>query len=128
MFLNRPGFAGGVGCALHIGALQAGRRPLDWKPDVCWQLPLRLEERTDEHGHVTSFVREWKRRDWGAGGHEFHWWCTDSPEAFRGGKPVYRYLREELIEMIGKPVYELLVRQLGARAKRSILPHPAVRR
>ena len=83
IFLNRPGFAGGVGCALHIGALEAGERPLDWKPDVCWQLPLRLEERTDEHGHVTSFVREWKRRDWGDGGHEFHWWCTDSPEAFR---------------------------------------------
>ena len=27
IFLNRPGFAGGVGCALHIGALEAGERP-----------------------------------------------------------------------------------------------------
>src|SRR5262245_21047241 len=42
IFLNRPGFAGGIGCALHIAALEAGERPLDWKPDVCCQLPLRL--------------------------------------------------------------------------------------
>ncbi len=39
IFLNRPGFAGGPGCALHVAALDAGERPLDWKPDVCWQLP-----------------------------------------------------------------------------------------
>ena len=128
IFLNRPGFAGGPGCALHIGALEAGERPLDWKPDVCWQLPLRLEERTDEHGHVTSFLREWKRRDWGEGGYEFHWWCTDGPEAFRGSTPVYRYLRDEIVELTGSPVYDLLVSQLKARGKRSYLPHPAVRR
>ena len=34
IFLNRPGFAGGIGCALHSAALDAGERPLDWKPDV----------------------------------------------------------------------------------------------
>jgi hypothetical protein len=128
IFLNRPGFAGGAGCALHIGALEAGERPLDWKPDVCWQLPLRLEEKTDEHGHVTSFLREWKRRDWGEGGLEFHWWCTDAPDAFRGNKPVYRYLRDEIVELVGLRVYEMLVQELKSRGKRSFLPHPAVRR
>jgi hypothetical protein len=128
IFLNRPGFGGGAGCALHIGALEAGERPLDWKPDVCWQLPLRLEEHRDEQGHLTSFVREWKRRDWGEGGQEFHWWCTDSHEAFRGRKPVYRYLRDELIELVGEPVYALLVGQLSERNPRTVLPHPAVRR
>jgi hypothetical protein len=63
IFLNRPGFPGGAGCALHRGALEAGERPLDWKPDVCWQLPLRLVETTDDSGQVTSTLREWKRRD-----------------------------------------------------------------
>src|SRR3546814_4806103 len=43
IFLNRPGFAGGIGCALHRGALDHGERHLDRKPDVCWQLPLRIE-------------------------------------------------------------------------------------
>ena len=128
IFLNRPGFAGGVGCALHIGALEAGERPLDWKPDVCWQVPVRLQEHTDEHGHVTSTIREWKRRDWGEGGLEFHWWCTDSPEAFVGKKPVYQYLRDEIVELTGETVYDLLVAQLKARSSRSYLPHPAVRR
>jgi hypothetical protein len=128
IFLNRPGFAGGVGCALHIGALEAGERPLDWKPDVCWQVPVRLQEHTDDHGHVTSTIREWKRRDWGEGGLEFHWWCTDSPEAFVGKKPVYQYLRDEIVELAGETVYDLLVAQLKARSSRSYLPHPAVRR
>ena len=45
IFLNRPGFAGGAGCALHSAALTAGERPLDWKPEVCWQLPLRRIDR-----------------------------------------------------------------------------------
>jgi hypothetical protein len=128
IFLNRPGFAGGIGCALHIAALEAGERPIDWKPDVCWQLPLRLQEHTDEHGHVTSTVREWKRRDWGAGGHEFHWWCTDAPDAFHGPGAVYRTMRDELIELVGETVYTLLGRQLDARARRTFLPHPAIRR
>ena len=79
IFLNRPGSPQGAGCALHVAALEAGERPLDWKPNVCWQLPLRLEHSTDENGHVTSRLRDWKRRDWGDGGHEFHWWCTEAP-------------------------------------------------
>ena len=68
---------------------------------------------------MTSLVREWKRRDWGAGGHEFHWWCTDSPEAFLGRVPVYRYLEDELVELVGRPVYDLLVRELGVRRKQA---------
>ena len=54
IFLNRPGFDGGAGCALHIAALEAGERPMDWKPSVCWQVPIRLEHSTDESGHLTS--------------------------------------------------------------------------
>jgi hypothetical protein len=56
IFLNRPGFEGGTGCALHIAALEAGERPLDWKPNVCWQVPIRLEHATDESRprHVTA--------------------------------------------------------------------------
>jgi hypothetical protein len=128
IFLNRPGFPAGAGCALHQAALAAGERPMDWKPDVCWQLPLRLQEHTDDHGHVTSTLREWKRRDWGEGGFEFHWWCTDGPEAFVGRTPVYLTLRDEIVELTGEPVYALLVAQLAQRSRRAVLPHPAVRR
>jgi hypothetical protein len=128
IFLNRPGFPGGPGCALHRAALDAGARPLDWKPDVCWQLPLRRTDETDGHGHVTSTVREWKRRDWGAGGQEFHWWCTESPDAFVSRRPVYETMAEELLELVGEQPYRLLVQHLRARRKSTFLPHPAVRR
>ena len=127
IFLNRPGFEGGTGCAFHIAALEAGERPMDWKPDVCWQLPLRLEEHTDDHGYVTSTLREWKRRDWGPGGAEFHWWCTETDEAFVGSVPAYRYLRDEIVEMVGLDAYTKMV-ELIERPKWTPLPHPAVRR
>jgi hypothetical protein len=133
IFLNRPGFAGGPGCALHRAALEAGERPLDWKPDVCWQLPLRRVDETDANGYVTSTVREWKRRDWGEGGAEFHWWCTESHEAFVGDDAVYVTMADELRELVGKVPYAMLVEHLRSRAtdagaNGTWLPHPALRR
>ncbi|MEO6570931.1 MAG: hypothetical protein ABIO83_05235 [Ilumatobacteraceae bacterium] len=127
IFLNRPGFEGGVGCALHIAATEVGERPLDWKPNVCWQVPIRLEHSTDDNGHVTSRLREWKRRDWGEGGDDFHWWCTEAPEAFSGAEPVYVSSRDEIIELVGPVVYDLMVEQLE-RADWVPLPHPTLRR
>ena len=93
IFLNRPGFPGGPGCALHRAALDRGQAPLKLKPDVCWQLPLRREDTTSDDGWVTSTIRQWDRRDWGEGGYEFHWWCTESPDAFVGERPVYKELQ-----------------------------------
>ena len=39
IFLNRPEFPGGAGCALHRAAMDRGVPHLELKPDVCWQLP-----------------------------------------------------------------------------------------
>ncbi|MGK2949854.1 MAG: hypothetical protein ACSLFP_14885 [Acidimicrobiales bacterium] len=128
IFLNRPGFEGGTGCALHKAALDAGERPLDWKPTVCWQLPLRLDDQTDDHGHVTSTLREWKRRDWGEGGYEFHWWCTDDDLAFVDRQPVYETMRDEIVEMVGQTAYDLFVQHVAARGTAQYLPHPVLRR
>ena len=127
IFLNRPGFAGGAGCALHRAAIDAGERPLDWKPDVCWQLPLRRVDQTDDDGHVNSTLREWKRRDWGEGGHEFHWWCTDAPDAFVGHRPVHAELQDEIVELVGQWAYDQLVDYVARRGAATLLPHPAIR-
>jgi len=126
IFLNRKEFPTGSGCALHVAALNRGERPLDWKPEVCWQLPLRRIDETDQYGHVTSTVREWKRRDWGEGGDDFHWWCTDSPTAFVGTSPVYESLRDELVELCGEVAYDLFVEHVKAR-NTTWLPHPALK-
>lgn len=127
IFHNEPDFPGGAGCALHIAAVEAGERYIDWKPDVCWQLPLRLEHHTDDNGYVTSTLREWKRRDWGDGGADFHWWCTESSDAFIGRVPAYQYLRDEIVEMVGQVAYDQMIILLE-RPKWTPLPHPAIRR
>lgn len=127
-FLNRPGFAAGPGCALHLAAIEAGERPMDWKPDVCWQLPLRLLSETDQNGFVTNTLREWKRRDWGEGGAEFHWWCTETHEAFVGGRRVYQELADEIIELVGQEPYDWFVAHVEARPSTHVVPHPARRR
>ncbi len=130
IFLNRPGFSGGAGCALHIGALAAGESFVSWKPEVCWQVPLRREEATDSNGWVTTTVREWKRRDWGEGGSDFHWWCTETDEAFGGKTTVWQSMREEISAMSSTWAYEQLVAYFEMRRKQKSvpMPHPAVRR
>ena len=130
IFLNRPGFAAGPGCALHKAALDRRVEPLDLKPDVCWQLPLRREDTTDDDtGRVTTTVTQWDRRHWGAGGEEFHWWCTEAPEAFGGRKPVYETMGAELRAITGDIVYKRLASYLDGRRKGSTaLPHPTVRK
>lgn len=128
IFLNRPGFPNGPGCALHQAAVEAGERFMDWKPEVCWQVPLRRVDETDPYGHVTSTLREWKRRDWGEGGHEFHWWCTADDGAFGGHQPVYAEMRDEIIEMTDRRAFQMLVEYIEARGATTFLPHPAIRR
>lgn len=127
IFLNRPGFPSGPGCALHQAAMKRNQEPLELKPDVCWQLPLRREDTVADDGHVTSTVSQWDRRHWGEGGSEFHWWCTEAPEAFVGKKAVWQSMGPELTELVGKPVYKMLAEFLAQRSNTVTLPHPTVR-
>ena len=128
IMLNRPDFERGGGCALHVAALDNGDRPMDWKPEVCWQLPLRLTHHLDEVEHSTHTLREWKRRDWGEGGRDFHWWCTEGPEAFVDSSPVIETLRDEIVGLVGDGVYERLVAEIALRdSEGTPVPHPARR-
>ena len=128
IFLNRRDFPGGAGCALHRAALERGERPMDLKPDVCWQVPLRRDDKEDGGGHVTTTVTEWGRRHWGPGGAEFHWWCTEAPEAFEGREPVYVAMADELVGLVGESAYRRLRAYLDDRRRAGVsLPHPTVR-
>ncbi|MFB9377464.1 hypothetical protein ACFFKU_14700 [Kineococcus gynurae] len=142
IFANRPGFSGGTGCALHGLALREGREPLELKPDVCWQLPVKRSYRTVTRGDDTTYLEvslaEYDRRGWGAGGHDLDWYCTGNPAAHVGTRPVFRSMEPELREMIGDPAFEELARHCEsllarsgrsrATAHRRLLPltvHPA---
>jgi hypothetical protein len=115
IFLNRPEFPGGAGCALHRAALEAGEPPRQRKPDVCWQLPLRLEDRVGDNGRILTIVERWERRHWGPGGAEFAWWCVEAPEAHPGRRAAYETLADELEALVGRHVYRRLAAYLRAR-------------
>ncbi|CAN5329528.1 hypothetical protein BH20ACT5_BH20ACT5_10620 [soil metagenome] len=132
IFLNRPGFAGGAGCALHAHALRTGRHPLETKPDVCWQLPIRREQdwvtRPDDSKVLVSTITEFDRRSWGSGGADLHWWCTSSPEAQVGADALYSSYAPELTALIGEPAYDELARLCAARLALGLVAgHPAQR-
>ncbi|WP_277500541.1 MULTISPECIES: hypothetical protein [unclassified Nocardioides] len=131
VFANRPGFAGGEGCALHALALREGLEPLETKPDVCWQLPLRRTyrdvERPDGSSYLEVSIGEYDRRGWGPGGHDLDWYCTGNPVAHVAPEPLYRTSAAELVALMGQAGYDELVRHCESHARsRSLLAlHPA---
>lgn len=130
VFQNPPGSPMGVGCALHGLALRTGRHPLETKPDVCWQLPIRREQqwhtRPDGTEILVTRLEEYDRRGWGEGGHDLDWYCTSAPEAHVGREPVYVTYAPELIALIGEPAYAELRRLADARLDGGLIAvHPA---
>jgi hypothetical protein len=113
IFLNRPGFSGGAGCALHLAAVEAGESPIDWKPSVCWQLPIRVDWQMHDNGIEHATVRRWSRADWGPEGTTMAWCCTEGDRAYVGDRPVVDSLAEELSAITGTEVYVELRRRLG---------------
>lgn len=142
ILLNREGFPGGAGCALHAHALRQGRSPVQTKPDVCWQLPLYRDYRTvelpDESSYLEVTIGEYERGRWGPGGHDFDWYCSGSALAHGHDEPLYVSHADELTELMGAAGYAELVRHcdahlaaaraLDAGPTRALLPlfvHPA---
>jgi hypothetical protein len=130
VFLNRSGWPAGPGCALHALALRQGRHPLETKPDVCWQLPVRREQEWVQHPDDTrvlvSTIGEFDRRGWGPGGHELHWWCTGAPDAHVSPEPLVQTYAAELTELLGAAAYAELRRLVEARLDAGLVaPHPA---
>ena len=112
IFLNRPGFAGGAGCALHLAAVDADESPIEWKPSVCWQLPVRIDWEPQADGREQATVRRWSRADWGDEGETMAWCCTEGDRAYVGDRPVIESLAEELEDMVGSAVFVELRRRL----------------
>jgi hypothetical protein len=120
IFLNRPGFDGGAGCALHLAAVEFGEPPRDWKPSVCWQLPIRVDWHDAGNGSEVATVRRWTRADWGEEGKTMAWCCTEGERAYVGDRPVVESLAEELETIVGPDVFAQLRRRLGGAGTPSV--------
>lgn len=132
IFANREGHPGGIGCALHGLALELGLDPLETKPEVCWQLPVRREQeyvdRPDDTRILRTTLAEFDRRGWGEGGHDLDWYCTSSPEAHVGGEAMYLSYRPELIALIGEKAYDELASICAKRLELGLVAvHPATK-
>jgi len=104
--------------------------PLAYKPDVCWQLPVRREQdwikRADGTKLLQSTLTEFDRRGWGPGGHDLDWWCTSSPDAHVGSDPMYVSYAPELTALIGQAAYGRLAELCDARLESGLIAvHPA---
>jgi hypothetical protein len=131
IFHNRADFHTGAGCALHGLALAQGRDPLETKPDVCWQLPIRRTfrevERQDGSAYTEVCISEYDRRGWGPGGHDLDWYCSGNTEAHVAAEPVFLTHAAELTELMGEAAYAELVRHCEAhvRSRSALALHPA---
>jgi hypothetical protein len=112
VFLNRPGFGGGEGCALHLAAIDDGESPLDWKPSVCWQLPIKVDWVDRDDGREQATLRAWSRADWGDDGDPMHWCCTEGERAYVGTESVVDALAPALERILGPEVNVELRRRL----------------
>ena len=131
IFLNRPGFPGGYGCALHGLALRHDTHFVETKPDVCWQLPIRRTFREVELPDGTEYtevsIGEYDRRGWGPGGHDLDWYCSGNTEAHVALEPVFVTHEPELVELMGREAYAELTRHCEAhvRSRSALALHPA---
>ena len=111
IFHNRVDHAGGAGCALHLAALRRDESPMDWKPQICWQVPLFFD--IDDNTQTTT-VRASRTVDWGGEG-IIDWWCTEHEDAFSADQPVYVSMEAELRRVCGAAVYDELAAYCQAR-------------
>jgi len=136
VFHNRADFSppagtGGAGCALHALAVTQGRNPLETKPDVCWQLPIRRAfrevERPDGSSYTEVSIGEYDRRGWGPGGADLDWYCSSNTEAHVGDEPVFIANEPELVALLGREAYDALAAACEAhlRSRSALALHPA---
>jgi hypothetical protein len=92
IFANEPGFAAGTGCSLHTEALRRGETPLDWKPEICWHMPLDVQYMEDANLHILRQYH-WEQDI-------YDWFCEYDDTNWIGDKPVYQTMSAELEKLV----------------------------
>ena len=123
VLLNSNDAPTGPGCALHFAAVNAELDPMVWKPEVCWQVPIRVEHHVDDYDRHSHFVRQWNRADWGDDS-GISWWCSEAPEADSGAETAARSLRPEITALAGASVADALISHVEGSGQVVQLPMP----
>ena len=131
IFHNRADFHLGAGCALHALALAEGRNPLETKPDVCWQLPIRRTFRVVERQDGTRVHRGVDRgvrpARLGTRRPRPRLVLLGQHRGARRGRAALPHLGRELVELMGRAAYDELVTHCEAhlRSRSALALHPA---
>jgi hypothetical protein len=97
---------------LHLAALGSDESPIEWKPSVCSQLPIKVDWEAAGPDHEVATVRAWRRADWGDDGETMAWCCTEGERAYVGNRRVVDSLADELTDIVGEDVFVELRRRL----------------
>jgi len=124
VLLNGDKAATGPGCAMHFAAERAELDPMVWKPEVCWQVPIRVEHHVDDYDRHSHFVRQWNRSDWGEDS-GIAWWCSEAPEAYSGEETAAETLRAEIVALAGDTVADALISHIAGGGQVVSLPMPS---
>lgn len=103
VFANREGWGGDTGCALHIAANRAGEDFIDWKPQICWHMPLLVDYSEEADLHILRMFH-WTKD-------EYDWFCSQDEVSWNGEKPLYLTMERELkalVESYDKKAYPLI--------------------
>lgn len=140
VFANRtheaaPGDENRIGCAFLHMASRLNRESVDdvdhteTMPKVCWQLPFKTDDTTDEYGEVTTTtIYPWDAGQWTEDGDAdfLEYWCVNDSANYSGGEPLYISAKAELTALMGKPAYEVAADLLGKRYEANYVePMPA---
>lgn len=129
VFSNRNGGSTGKpGCAFVHKAARTGEDHIDVMPEVCWMLPLRFGEMSDNVWRLGP----WDHSEWDTSDpFKFRdrsdhacWWCVDSPEPYVGTEPVFKAMEREIRAVIGDHAYECIEEAIRLRAGNYVAPMP----
>ena len=130
IFLNQPGFARGIGCALHNKALKLGVVPLDDETKCAGNFRSQpgMGDRPDGSEILKTTITELRPPRMGRGGLNLHWYCTGGPAAHVGKAGVEVLRARKLTELSAKTT--MLSSQRSAKQQRfsvMVAIHPATR-
>ena len=87
--------------------MQDDENPIEYKPSICWQAPIKV----DHHDDGSKTLRPWKRHDWDGGLESMAWCCTNKggddealASAFVGDVAVSESLHAELRGLVGPEI------------------------